>query len=84
MDMSLSKSCGIVKDRKAWSTEVHGVAKSQTDLATKQKQQSRNIIKEKVLERQGEINKSIIMIGKFIMYFLLNRIYLIDIKMSQG
>ena len=32
MDMSLSKSYGIVKDRKAWSTAVHRVAKSQTDL----------------------------------------------------
>ena len=28
MDMSLSKFCDIVKDRKAWCAAVHGVAKS--------------------------------------------------------
>ena len=30
MDMNLSKLREIVKDRKAWHAEVHGVAKSQT------------------------------------------------------
>jgi len=30
MDMNLSKLCEIVKDRKAWCTAVHGIAKSQT------------------------------------------------------
>ena len=30
MDMNLSKLREIVKDRKAWRAEVHGVAKSQT------------------------------------------------------
>ena len=32
MDMSLSKLMEIVKDREAWHTTVHGVAKSQTQL----------------------------------------------------
>ena len=31
-DMSLSKLQEIVKDRKAWSTAVHGVTKNQTWL----------------------------------------------------
>ena len=30
MDMNWSKLWEIVKDREAWSAEVHGVAKSQT------------------------------------------------------
>ena len=33
MDMSLSKFWEMVKDRKAWSTAVHGDAKSQTWLS---------------------------------------------------
>ena len=33
MDMSLEKFRGIVKDRKAWHAEVHGVTKSQTQLS---------------------------------------------------
>ena len=33
MDMSLEKFRGIVKDRKAWHDEVHGVTKSQTQLS---------------------------------------------------
>ena len=34
MDMSLSKLLEMVKDRKAWYTEVHGVAKSRTRLSS--------------------------------------------------
>lgn len=47
---------------------------------------SRNIviIKKRVLEKQGELNESVMMGGKFIMYFLQNWIDLIDIKISQG
>ena len=30
MDMSLSRLQGMVKDREAWHTAVHGVVKSQT------------------------------------------------------
>ena len=33
MDMSLSRLQKIVKDRKAWNSAVHGVAKSRTRLS---------------------------------------------------
>ena len=33
MNMSLNKSCEIVKDREAWHAAVHGVAKSRTRLS---------------------------------------------------
>ena len=36
VDMNLSKLQEIVKDRGAWCTELHGVAKSQTHWATEQ------------------------------------------------
>ena len=34
MHMSLSKLRETVKDREAWLVAVHGITKSQTDLAT--------------------------------------------------
>ena len=37
-DMSLSKLQEIVKDRETWHAAVHGVTKSQTQVATKQQQ----------------------------------------------
>ena len=33
IDMSLSKIWETVKDREAWHADVHGVAKSQTQLS---------------------------------------------------
>ena len=33
MDMSLSKLWEMVKDREAWSTAVHGIAKNRTQLS---------------------------------------------------
>ena len=33
MDMSLSELLELVMDRKAWSTGIHGVTKSQTQLS---------------------------------------------------
>ena len=33
MDMNLGKLQEMVRDREAWCTSVHGVAKSQTQLA---------------------------------------------------
>ena len=40
MDLSLSKLRDIVNDGKAWRAAVHGIAKSQNDLATEQPQLS--------------------------------------------
>ena len=36
MDMNLSKLQEIVEDRAVWQATVHGVTKSQQDLATEQ------------------------------------------------
>ena len=33
MDVSLSELQGLVMDREAWHTAIHGVAKSQTQLS---------------------------------------------------
>ena len=33
MDMSLSELQELVMDREAWHTEIHGIAKSQTQLS---------------------------------------------------
>ena len=38
MDINLGKLQEIVRDRKAWCAAVHGVTKSQADLATEQQQ----------------------------------------------
>ena len=38
MDINLSKLQEIVEDRGAWCAAVHGVAKTQTHLATEQQQ----------------------------------------------
>ena len=39
-DMNLGKLREMVRDREAWRTAVHGLAKSQTDWATGQQEQS--------------------------------------------
>ena len=45
MGMNLSKLWEIVKDRGAWCATVHGVTKSQTQLATEEQQKSRKTLK---------------------------------------
>ena len=44
MDVSLNKLQEIVKAREAWRPAVHGVAKSQHDLATNKQQQSEETV----------------------------------------
>ena len=41
MDMNLSKIWEMVKDREAWYAAVHGVAKTQTNWVTEQRQQEK-------------------------------------------
>ena len=38
-DMNLDKLREMVRDRKAWSAAVHGIAKNQTHLVTEQQQE---------------------------------------------
>ena len=54
MDMNLGKLREMVKDREAWYATVHGVAKSQTHVATEQQQQhkiTQNCNKHKTYEQ---------------------------------
>ena len=43
MDVSLSKLGDIMKDREAWNTAVHEIAKNWNDLATEQQQQPKDV-----------------------------------------
>ena len=51
-DVSLSKLQDIVKDRGTWRAPVHGVAKSQTRLATEEQQQH------SIISQTEEVNSS--------------------------